>query len=201
MRAMVLVKASKASQGGEIRFRQAAHGGTASTGSAGRARRSSRSTDVTNASIADYSPPHRAAIRRILERIGWPEQYILAAERNAVDFSRNPEVYGVYIAAVDGLAVGFVYVQFYEWNRLAQIHGLAVDPSYQRQGVAADLVKRAERFALEKQARGVYVDTPTLNQEGRTFYEAVGYDYGYEMPRYYEDHLDGVTYQKFFGDG
>jgi len=156
---------------------------------------------MTEASITDYSPPHQADVRRILERIGWAEQYIVAAEQNAKAFSQNREVYGVYIAVVDGSAVGFVYVQFYEWNRLAQIQGLAVDPSYQRQGIAAELVKVAERFAREKGARGVYVDTPTLNRKGRGFYEAVGYNYGYEMPRYYEDNLDGVTYQKFFGEG
>ncbi len=156
---------------------------------------------MTKVSITDYSPPHQAAIRRILERIGWAEQYVLAAEQNAEAFSQNREVYGIYMAVVDGSVVGFVYVQFYEWNRLAQIQGLAVDPGYQRQGVATELVKKAERFAREKGARGVYVDTPTLNRKGRDFYEAVGYSYGYEMPRYYEDMLDGVTYQKFFGDG
>lgn len=156
---------------------------------------------MTRVAITDYSPQHQAAVRRILERIGWAEQYILAAEQNAEAFSRNPDVYGVYIATVDGSAVGFVYVQFYEWNRLAQIQGLAVDPDYQRQGVATELVKRAERFARERGARGVYVDTPTPNRKGRDFYEAIGYSYGYEMPRYYEDDLDGVTYQKFFADG
>ena len=155
---------------------------------------------MTKVSITDYSPAHQAAVRRILERIGWAEQYVAAAERNAEAFSQNREVYGVYIATVDDSAVGFLYVQFHEWNRLAQIQGLAVDPSYQRQGIAAELVKSAERFAREKGARGVYVDTPTLNRKGRDFYEAVGYGYGYEMPRYYEDNLDGVTYQKFFGD-
>lgn len=156
---------------------------------------------MTRVSITDYSPPHRAAIRRILERIGWAEQYILAAEQNAEAFSQSREVYGVYMAVADGSAVGFVYVQFYEWNRLAQIQGLAVDPGHQRRGVATELVKEAERFARGKGARGVYVDTPTLNRKGRDFYEAIGYSYGYEMPRYYEDNLDGVTYQKFFGDG
>lgn len=149
-------------------------------------------------SITDYVPGHQAAIRQILERIGWAEQYIVAAEQNAEAFSQNREVYGVYIATADDSVVGFVYVQFHEWNRLAQIQGLAVNPSYQRRGIAAQLVRRAERFALEKGARGMYVDTPTLNRKGRDFYEAVGYSYGYEMPRYYEDNLDGVTYQKFF---
>jgi ribosomal protein S18 acetylase RimI-like enzyme len=153
------------------------------------------------ASIIDYAPQYQAAIRQILERIGWTEQYIVAAEQNAEAFSQNREVYGVYLAKVDGAVVGFIYVQFYEWNRLAQIQGLAVDLSYQRHGIATELVKKAEEFAREKGARGVYVDTPTLNRKGRNFYEAIGYSYGYEMPRYYEDKLDGITYQKFFEDG
>lgn len=152
-------------------------------------------------SITDYSPKHQAAIRHILERIGWAEQYIVAAEKNAIIFSQSRETYGVYIATIEDSVVGFVYVQFHEWNRLAQIQGLAVDPSYHRQGIATKLVKNAERFAGERGARGIYVDTPTLNQKGRNFYEAIGYRYSYEMPRYYEDNLDGVTYQKFFGEG
>ncbi|HET9909944.1 MAG TPA: hypothetical protein VFQ23_25070 [Anaerolineales bacterium] len=56
----------------------------------------------------------------------------------------------------------------------------------------------AEQFALAKKARGIYVDTPTLNTGGRSFYEAAGYQLGYIMPRYYEDEMDGVTYQKFW---
>lgn len=89
-------------------------------------------------------------------------------------------------------------MQYYAWNHLCQIHGLAVDPEVQRQGIASVLVSQAERFARSKGARGIYVDTPTLNTGGRKFYEAIGYQLAYVMPRYYEDELDGVTYQKFF---
>jgi len=149
--------------------------------------------------ITDYSKEHQPAIRQILERIGWAEQYIIAAERNAEIFSQDQNAYGVFSAVLDSTLVGFIYIQFYEWNRLAQIQGLAVDPRYHRQGIASLLVERAEEFAKEKKARGIYVDTPTLNERGRKFYEALGYRFGYEMPRYYEDGLDGVTYQKFFG--
>ena len=99
---------------------------------------------------------------------------------------------------LDGSVVGFIYVRLHTWNQLTQIEGLAVDVSHQRKGIASELVKKAERFAREKGARGIYVDTPTLNSKGRGFYEAIGYKFGYEMPRYYEDNLDGVTYQKFF---
>lgn len=153
---------------------------------------------MMNITITDYTSNHQATIRSILEGIGWAEQYVVAAEKNAEAFSQIPDLFGVYLAMVEQTAVGFIYVQFYEWNQLAQIQGLAVDVSYQRQGVASQLVHRAEQFAQEKKARGIYVDTPTLNQKGRAFYEGIGYQFGYIMPRYYEDALDGVTYQKFF---
>lgn len=150
-------------------------------------------------SIVDYSKEHRPAIRRILEPIGWPEQYITAGEQNADIFSENSDIYGVYVAIHSDLVIGFIYVQFHVWNQLAQIQGLAVDLTYQRQGIASALADRAEAFARLKKARGIYVDTPVSNAKGRSFYEAAGYQFAYIMPRYYEDALDGVTYQKFFG--
>lgn len=150
-------------------------------------------------SIVDYSSEHRPAIRRILESIGWAEQYIAASVHNADVFSENSDIYGVYVAIHSEQVIGFIYVQFHVWNQLAQIQGLAVAPTYQRQGIASALVDRAEAFALLKKARGIYVDTPVSNAKGRSFYEAAGYQYAYLMPRYYEDGLDGVTYQKFFG--
>jgi ribosomal protein S18 acetylase RimI-like enzyme len=148
--------------------------------------------------ILDYSPDYQSSIRMILTKIGWAEQYIYAAEQNAHQFAQEPENYGVYFAIMDEVAVGFLYVQYYAWNQLCQIHGLAVDPDVQRHGIASALVGRAEGFARAKKARGIYVDTPTLNRGGRKFYEAIGFQLGYIMPRYYEDQLDGVTYQKFF---
>jgi len=150
------------------------------------------------ATVIDYTSEYQSSIRRILTRIGWAEQYISSAEENMQYLSQDKENYRVYLAIKDNDAVGFLYVQFYAWNQLCQIHGLAVDPDAQRVGIASALVARAEDFAKTKNARGVYVDTPTTNTGGRKFYEAIGYQFGYIMPRYYEDKLDGVTYQKFF---
>lgn len=150
------------------------------------------------ASISDYLPEHPLSIRKILEKIGWAEQYILGMEQSANLFSKDKENCGVYAARTGEAMIGFLFVQYYAWNRLCQIQGMAVDPDFQRQGIASVLVLRAEDFAKAKKARGIYVDTPTLNRGGRKFYEAAGYQFGYIMPRYYEDTLDGVTYQKFF---
>ncbi|MGZ9235102.1 MAG: GNAT family N-acetyltransferase [Anaerolineales bacterium] len=148
--------------------------------------------------ILDYLPEHQPSIRRILEKIGWAGQYIASTEQSANLFSKDKENYGVYMAVSGKTVVGFLYVQYYAWNQLCQIQGLAVDTEVQRQGIASALVDRAEDFAKSKRARGIYVDTPTRNSGGRKFYEAAGYQVGYIMPRYYEDKLDGITYQKFF---
>lgn len=151
-------------------------------------------------SILDYSPEYYSSIRRILTKIGWAAEYISAMENAADVFSKDKENYGVFLAISNGNAVGFLYVQYYAWNQLCQIQGLAVSPKFQRQGIASALVMQAEEFARSKKARGIYVDTPTTNSGGRKFYEAIGYQLGYLMPRYYEDGMDGVTYQKFFDD-
>ena len=148
--------------------------------------------------VIDYLPEYQLSIRKILTKIGWAEQYISSAEQNMQTLSQDKEIYGVYLAVLGNEAVGFLYVQYYAWNQLCQIQGLAVDPDVQRRGIASALVSRAEEFAHSKKARGIYVDTPALNTGGRKFYEAIGYQLGYIMPRYYEDNLDGVTYQKFF---
>jgi ribosomal protein S18 acetylase RimI-like enzyme len=148
-------------------------------------------------SIIDYSPEYRSSIRRILTKIGWAEGYISTMESAADVFSKDRENFGMYLAMADGEPVGYLYVQYYAWNQLCQIQGLAVSTDFQRRGIASALVTRAEEFARFRQARGVYVDTPTSNSGGRNFYEAIGYRLGYFMPRYYEDGLDGVTYQKF----
>lgn len=152
--------------------------------------------------IRTYRSEHRPAIRKILETIGWAEQYVAAAEQNAEIFSRDPQTFGVYVAICEErgglIPVGFVYVQYSAWNQLAQLQGLAVDRAYQRRGIASALVRQAEAFAKAKAARGIYVDTPVDNTGGRKFYEAIGYQFAYLMPRYYEATLAGVTYQKFF---
>jgi len=152
----------------------------------------------SNFTITDYSPKYRISIRKILTKIGWAEQYVSSAEENMQNLSQGKENFGVYLAVENEEAVGFLYVEHYAWNQLSQIQGLAVDPDFHRQGIASVLVAHAEEFAKSKHARGIYVDTPTNNTRGRKFYEAVGYQFGYVMPRYYEDDLDGVTYQKFF---
>lgn len=147
--------------------------------------------------IALFQEGDQNKIRPILEQIGWAEAYITAFEKAAITFAEGKDS-AVYLANQAERCIGFVFVECHSWNNLAQLQGLAVHPEVQRSGTATALVVKAEVFAHSREMRGIYVDTPINNSGGRCFYEALGYQLGYLMPRYYEANLDGVTYQKFF---
>ena len=152
--------------------------------------------------IASYNAEqHREGIREVLEKNGWEKRYIEGQLAGLAVLSANllPGTRGrVYVSESEGVLSGFVTVEFREWNRLGQLHGLAVDPSLRRQGIASALVRCAEEFVRKEGGRGIYVDTPTTNRTARSFYRALGYKQAYTMPEYYEEGLDGVTYLKLF---
>jgi ribosomal protein S18 acetylase RimI-like enzyme len=144
---------------------------------------------------------HRQRIREILAENRWEKRYIAGqlAALNVLSGDPAPGTRGkIYVAEFEGRPVGFVCVEFREWNRLGQLHGLAVDPALKRRGIASALVRRAEAYVREEGGRGVYVDTPTTNEVARRFYQALGYSRAYTMPEYYDEGLDGVTYLKLF---
>jgi len=157
---------------------------------------------ATNCSVRALRRGDAGAVRAILEATGWEEQHVRAAVQNAEYYAAQPEGHAAFVATVDdsddAVVVGFIFVELHVWNMLAQIQGLALHPDWRKQGRAAALVAHAEAFARSQNARGVYVDTPTANLGGCAFYVACAYNAAYVMPRYYADHEDGVTFQKFF---
>lgn len=148
-----------------------------------------------------FAVPHAVEIGDLLRRIGWEERFVTGQLHSIAKFAADAEHARVLVAlagqpeGAEHLA-GFITVQVYAWNGLAQIHGLAVAPEFRRRGVARTLVERAEGFARKRGARGLYVDTPAGNARGRAFYEAVGFALAYRMPEYYGPGDDGVTYLK-----
>jgi ribosomal protein S18 acetylase RimI-like enzyme len=146
---------------------------------------------------AGFSAVDEPGLRALIRRIGWSDRQIQGQVLAAKELASSPN--GCVILARRGdEVIGYVAVQFHEWNRLGQIHGLVVDPDSRRQSIATRLVARAEAFVREKDARGIYVDTPVDNTGGRRFYEALGYLEAYIMPEYYDAGQDGITYSRFF---
>ena len=139
-----------------------------------------------------------AGVRAVLAALGWAPQYVTGQLESVQALHGNPNG-RVVVAAAEEAVAGFVTVLVAAWNRLAQVHGLAVAPAFRRRGVASALVAAAEDFARAQAARGVFVDTPVDNHAARAFYLANGYREAYVMPEYYAEGLDGVTYLKLFG--
>jgi ribosomal protein S18 acetylase RimI-like enzyme len=136
-------------------------------------------------------------VEEILKHIGWAAQYV-EGQKKSITRLLNDEEGQVFVALKDEEILGFIQVQHLRWNRLSYLHGLVVSPNYRRWGVASQLVLRVEEASQLRGNRGVFVDTPVDNLEGRAFYKSQGYQEAYIMPSYYEAGLDGVTYQKFF---
>lgn len=136
-------------------------------------------------------------IADILTKIGWASQYVEGQKRYINKLIHDDEG-NVYVSEKDGWIVGFIQVHHHLWNRLSSVPGLVVSVDYQRRGIGGDLMSYVEKESQQHGNRGVYVDTPVNNHEARAFYKSQGYEEGYIMPRYYEDGLDGITFQKFF---
>jgi ribosomal protein S18 acetylase RimI-like enzyme len=147
--------------------------------------------------VVGFTSQHAPAIGEALAGHGWEPRYIRGQLAAAQRLAADPDGQ-VLVALTDDQVVGFASVQVHQWNRLAQLHGLAVHPERLRRGIASQLVAEAERFARTHGARGIQVDTPVTNQRARDFYRANGYVEDYVMTRYYADDLDGVTLVKFF---
>jgi ribosomal protein S18 acetylase RimI-like enzyme len=157
---------------------------------------------MTNLVLYD-AERHRGGVRDILAKNGWDKRYVAgqleALDALSADASQGP-LGRAYVYEAEERVGGFVSVEFREWNRLGQLHGLAVDPRLKRQGVASSLVGRAEEFVKREGGRGLYADTPLTNGTARGFYEALGYWQAYVMPEYYDEGLDGITYLKIFSE-
>lgn len=147
--------------------------------------------------IRSLDPNDMKDIAEILTKIGWAAQYV-EGQKKYINKLMHDDEGNVYVSEQGGSVVGFIQVQHYRWNHLSSVPGLVVLPDYQRQGIASALMTYIEKESQIRGNRGVYVDTPVNNHEARAFYKAQGFKEGYIMPHYYEDGLDGITFQKFF---
>ena len=85
----------------------------------------------------------------------------------------------VYLALLDGSAVGFVqlYPSFSSTSmqRLWILNDLFVAPSARRSGVAKALIERARQLAIATGAKGLALSTWVENTTAQRLYEDLGY--------------------------
>jgi ribosomal protein S18 acetylase RimI-like enzyme len=145
----------------------------------------------------EYNTRLASEVAGLLERIGWEDRFVKGQTNNLNSSQSDPNTKSLAVLD-DGRLVAYVTTSVYEWNSLARIHGLAVDPGYRRRRLASNLVAAVEEFIRQRGGRGVYVDTPVDNDAAIALYESCGFKQDHRMSAYYADGLDGVTLAKFF---
>ena len=84
---------------------------------------------------------------------------------------------GAWLAYVDGRLAGRILAQE-NWNRLAIIADIAVNPPFRRQGVGRRLLDQAIQWARERGLPGVMLETQNINVPACRLYEACGFVLG-----------------------
>lgn len=110
-------------------------------------------------------------------QLGYPSTLEQIARRLEV-LAGEPAVNAVFVAELDGRAVGWVHVHLYRLlvdDLEAEIGGLVVDASARGQGLGARLMEVAENWARERGCLSVYLRSNTLRTQAHTFYQKLGY--------------------------
>jgi ribosomal protein S18 acetylase RimI-like enzyme len=105
------------------------------------------------ARLAGTSPRHQGALRGILERI--PGAHI------GIVLNRGGQVVSCGRAVLEDELVGF--------------YDLATDPGHRRQGLAGRLIRHLLSWAVERGARGAYLQVEVENTPARHLYESMGF--------------------------
>jgi GNAT superfamily N-acetyltransferase len=134
--------------------------------------------------------PAFASVKDVLGSAVYEAQYPSgwrASQRAAVGHACDSEAIQVWVAETDAAIAGFVAVQLHEADRMGEISMLAVDPSHQRQGIAAALIDRATGWIADKGMSSVMVETggDAGHAPARAAYEKAGFTL-FPVSRYFK---------------
>ena len=109
------------------------------------------------------------------------------AQRRAVEAACRDDAIHVWVAAEGSTTAGFVALKLHLDDRMGEIHMIAVDPKFQRRGIATALMSHADTWF--KQAGMSIVMAETGSDPGhapaRRVYEAAGFS-PFHAARYFK---------------
>jgi GNAT superfamily N-acetyltransferase len=110
-----------------------------------------------------------------------------ASQRAAVGHACDSDTIRVWVADAAPAIAGFVAAQLHQADRLGEIYMLAVDPSHQRQGVAAGLIDSAMRWLTDSGMTIAMVETggDPGHAPARATYEQAGFSL-FPISRYFK---------------
>ncbi len=89
------------------------------------------------------------------------------------------EDHAVYVAAWDGLVVGWIHVcarPLVQVDRAAEIEGLVVDEACRGRGIGRLLVRQIEQWVREQGCGTIYVRSNIIREGAHVFYQSLGYE-------------------------
>jgi ribosomal-protein-alanine acetyltransferase len=99
----------------------------------------------------------------------------------------------------DGKVCGYAMLLFNVGTSLARLYSLAIDPEYQGKGVGHELITAAEQVAIERNCITLRLEIRKDNIPSISFFKKHGYKQFDVLEDYYEDHMEGLRYEKSLG--
>lgn len=131
-------------------------------------------------SLEDTMSP---AVYRAFYRDDWR-----AAQRRAVEAACSDENVHVWVAAEQSTTAGFVALKVHPEDRMGEIYMIAVDPDFQRRGIATSLTNHSVDWFKNAGMSIVMVETggDPGHAPARRAYEAAGFRL-WPVARYFKD--------------
>jgi len=99
----------------------------------------------------------------------------------------------------NGKVCGYAMLLFNVGTSMARLYSLAIDPDYQGKGLGHDLVTRAEQVAIGRDCITLRLEIRKDNIPSISFFERHGYKKFGVLKDYYEDHMEGLRFEKSLG--
>ncbi len=108
------------------------------------------------------------------------------------DIANKNNIYFVYELAGD--LIGYALVSYiFEEGNLAKI---AVDPAFQRRGIASELYMACEKECKKKGVSKLYLEVSEKNEPAISLYKKLGFTKEWVRSKYYSDLSDAIILEK-----
>jgi ribosomal protein S18 acetylase RimI-like enzyme len=100
------------------------------------------------------------------------------------------------VAEVDGKVAGCALVNYREGSKRGRLYTISVGGKFQRRGIARQLMAAAEERARRRGCRFMRLEVRADDVGAIALYESSGYARFGRLPRYYDNRIDALRFEK-----
>jgi ribosomal protein S18 acetylase RimI-like enzyme len=138
-------------------------------------------------SIRKITPEHLDALCALEARLFDPESCPLSRK----NFAYHIREENILLGAFEGEALAG-YILLFIYRKSARIYSVAIDPAFQKKGIATRLIERVGEIARGMKKEHLTLEVRTDNLPARQLYTANGFYPVRKLPEYYPDGHDGI---------